>query len=132
MVLLACIYTSPGSSVAAVIIFIHKVLVLYTPEVASNVGSDDDKKLIFLTGDINVKFASEEAKPLIEFLKRTLNLTIITDARKGTTSRGTMTDAVFLTMQFSSHVFLIDYNRGFSYPTSDTTNLLFLSWKRIL
>ncbi|GFS97470.1 hypothetical protein TNCV_733951 [Trichonephila clavipes] len=33
-VLLACIYISPGSSVAAVITFIHKFLVLYTPEVA--------------------------------------------------------------------------------------------------
>ncbi|GFX04339.1 hypothetical protein TNCV_3974871 [Trichonephila clavipes] len=49
-----------------------------------------------LTGDFNANFASEEAMPLIEFLKRTLN----TDSREGT-RYGITIDAVFL----------IDYNR---------------------
>ncbi|GFT31026.1 hypothetical protein TNCV_1683851 [Trichonephila clavipes] len=80
-VLLACIYISPVNSVAAVITSIHKVLGLYTPEIAAITGSDNDKMPIILTGDFNVNFASEEANPLIEFLKRTLNLTINTDAR---------------------------------------------------
>ncbi|GFW88267.1 ATP-dependent DNA helicase [Trichonephila clavipes] len=122
-VLLACIYISPGSSVAAHITFIH-ILVLYTPEVSATTGSDD-KKPIILTGVkliFNVNFASEEANPLIEFLKRTLNLTINTDSREGTTRYGTTIDAVFL----------IDLNRKFSYLTSVTTNLLFLSWKMMM
>ncbi|GFX08635.1 hypothetical protein TNCV_4171341 [Trichonephila clavipes] len=32
---------SPGSPVPAVVTFIHKVLVLYTPEAAAMIGSDD-------------------------------------------------------------------------------------------
>ncbi|GFS63352.1 hypothetical protein TNIN_441111 [Trichonephila inaurata madagascariensis] len=95
------------------------VLVLYTPDVDAVIGSDDDKMSIILTGHFNVNFVSEEVKPLIEFLKRALNLTINTDAREGTTRYGTMIDTVFL----------IDYNRGFSYPTSVTSNLSCLSWK---
>ncbi|GFW61203.1 hypothetical protein TNCV_434271 [Trichonephila clavipes] len=42
-----------------------------------------------------VNFASEEAKPLIEFLKRTLNLTMNADAKEGATRYGTTINAVF-------------------------------------
>ncbi|GFW52076.1 ATP-dependent DNA helicase [Trichonephila clavipes] len=59
-------------------------------QVAAITGSDDDKKPIILTGDLNVNFTSEEANPFIEFSKQILNLTINTDAREGTTM-----DAVF-------------------------------------
>ncbi|GFW77919.1 hypothetical protein TNCV_3911291 [Trichonephila clavipes] len=37
----------------------------------------------------------EEPKPLIEFLKRTVNLAMNTDSREGTTRYGTTIDAVF-------------------------------------
>ncbi|GFX18763.1 hypothetical protein TNCV_3019211 [Trichonephila clavipes] len=76
--------TALRSPVAAVITFIHKVLVLYAPEAATIIESNDDQKPIFLTEDVNVNFASEEAKSLIEFLKRTLNLTMNTYSREGT------------------------------------------------
>ncbi|GFY25042.1 hypothetical protein TNCV_2692331 [Trichonephila clavipes] len=66
----------------------------YTPQVAAIIGSDNYKKPIILTGDLNVNFASEEAKPLIEFLKRTLYLTMNIDSREGT-RYGTTMDAVF-------------------------------------
>ncbi|GFV08305.1 hypothetical protein TNCV_327391 [Trichonephila clavipes] len=36
------IYVSPGSLVAAVITFLHKVLVLYSPEAAAIIRSDGD------------------------------------------------------------------------------------------
>ncbi|GFW10491.1 hypothetical protein TNCV_892861 [Trichonephila clavipes] len=51
-------------------------------------------------------FASEEAKLLIEFLKRTLNLTMNTDSREGTTKYGTTIDAVFS----------VAYRRTFGHP----------------
>ncbi|GFV96709.1 uncharacterized protein TNCV_3388021 [Trichonephila clavipes] len=78
---------SLGSPVAAVIPFI--------PAVFQIIRSDDDTKPLILTGDLYVSFASEEAKPIIEFLKRTLKLTMNTDAREGTTRYGTTIDAVF-------------------------------------
>ncbi|GFX54567.1 hypothetical protein TNCV_792541 [Trichonephila clavipes] len=59
-VLLACIYISPGSSVAAVVTFMYKVLVLYVPEVAAIIRSDDDKKPIILTGDFNVDLLQKQ------------------------------------------------------------------------
>ncbi|GFW89101.1 hypothetical protein TNCV_2685351 [Trichonephila clavipes] len=63
---------------------------------ATIIGSDEDKKPFILTGDFNVNFASEEAIPLIAFLKQTLNLTMNTDAREKNNKRyGTMIDAVF-------------------------------------
>ncbi|GFX86453.1 hypothetical protein TNCV_3727221 [Trichonephila clavipes] len=83
---------------------------MYTPEPATNNGSNDDKKQITLPGDLNVHFASEEAKPFIEFLKRTLNLTMNTDYREGTRYRTTigavfshfLMDLIFISY-FSNH-----------------------------
>ncbi|GFW68524.1 hypothetical protein TNCV_3300661 [Trichonephila clavipes] len=40
------VYISPGSLVAIVITFIHKVLVLYAPEAAAIIEYDDDKRPI--------------------------------------------------------------------------------------
>ncbi|GFX88081.1 hypothetical protein TNCV_158991 [Trichonephila clavipes] len=54
---------------------------------------------------------TEAAKPLIEFLEQTLNLTMNNDAREGT-RYGTMIDAVFL-IDYKSRIF-ISY---FSYHT---------------
>ncbi|GFW23358.1 hypothetical protein TNCV_3804571 [Trichonephila clavipes] len=66
------------------------------------------------TDDLNNH--TKAAKPLNEFLKRTLKLTMNTDAREGATRYGTTIDAV-----------LTDYNRGFLYPTLVNTRLLRLS-----
>ncbi|GFX34852.1 hypothetical protein TNCV_2327921 [Trichonephila clavipes] len=111
-----------SSSVTAVITFIYKVLVLHTHTHQRLLQSLDPmmiKKPIILTGYFNVTFASEEANSLIEFLKWTLNLTINTYARKE------KQDTEQRLMQFS-HVFLIDYNRGFSYLHLPQAYCLFL------
>ncbi|GFY63170.1 hypothetical protein TNIN_250181 [Trichonephila inaurata madagascariensis] len=57
-----------------------------------------------------VNFASEEAKPLIEFLKRTLNLTMLMLEKE-------QRDTEPRLMQFP-HIFLVDYNRGILYLIS--------------
>ncbi|GFT09771.1 hypothetical protein TNCV_1651381 [Trichonephila clavipes] len=71
-------------------------------------GSESSRKSIYpqlvllqllshLSINVNVNFASEEAKPLIELLKRTLNLTMNNDSREGTTRYGTPDGCSFLT-----------------------------------
>ena len=65
---------------------------------------------MILSGDFNVGFAKGTSKPLVDFLKTTLDLDMSNDPNESTTKYGTAIDAVFFFFRylgkFQSKVFI--------------------------
>jgi hypothetical protein len=88
---------------------------------------------MILIGDFNVDFAKGTSKPLVDFLKTTLDLDTLNDPNESTTKYGTMIDAVFfrylgniqLKVFISYHYTFPGFPFILTFHILVTTNLLF-------
>lgn len=94
-IMIIAIYISPNQTIAKIIEFIHLHLLPYTSVGASEIDVELGQIPIILGGDFNVNFASDDAKPLIQFLEEKLLLRMNNSPTESTTRHGTTIDAVF-------------------------------------
>lgn len=73
------VYKNPNSHINDIIAFLHGALLRYTLDGSKLFPQRDDLKLLILTGDFNINFASGTCIKLIEFLQQQLNLQISND-----------------------------------------------------
>lgn len=106
--LIIAVYISPRNNVREIIKFLHRNLLIYTEEGSTILGENWHELPMILSGDFNINFAEETSKPLIDFLKDKLNLTMSNDKNITTTRYGTTIDAVFTRYlaRFYSRVFV--------------------------
>jgi hypothetical protein len=94
-IMIIALYISPNQSIAKIIKFIQLYLLPYTAVGAAELGVKLDEIPIILGGDFNINFASDDAKPLIQFLEEKLSLRMNNSPTESTTRHGTTIDAVF-------------------------------------
>lgn len=93
-IIIVAIYISPNQSVNKIIEFIHESLLIYTTAGSALLNRNLDKLPMILSGDFNIDFSQEISKPLIDFLKTTLDLHM-SNNNESTTKYGTTIDGVF-------------------------------------
>ena len=95
IIIIVAIYISPNQSVNKIIEFIHENLLIYTTAGSALLNRNLHQLPMILSGDFNVDFSKEKSKPLIDFLKTTLDLNMSNDPNESTTKYGTTIDGVF-------------------------------------
>ena len=78
-----------------IIKFIHENLLIYTKAGSALLKQNHHTLPMILCRDFNVNFAKKTSKPLVDFLKTTLDLDTSNDLNESTIKYGTTIDTVF-------------------------------------
>lgn len=84
---MVAIYISPNQSIKKIIEFIHENLLIYTKAGSALLKQNLHTLPMILSGDFNVDFAKGTSKPLVDFLKSTLDLNTSNDPNESTTKK---------------------------------------------
>lgn len=95
LIILVSVYISVNQIADDIINFIYEALFPYTVEGAAEFETQDDKVPMIMSGDFNINFNDDKSRPLVDFLRNTLSLTMSNDPTGPTTIRGTTIDASF-------------------------------------
>lgn len=112
-ILIVAVYISPNTNILDIIRFLHKSLLPYTSAGALELGNEEDKIPMILSGDFNVRFDCVESQPLTDFLRQKFNLTMNNNPTIPTTKSGTTIDAIFT--RYLNNVESQNYISYFSY-----------------
>lgn len=81
-------YILPNQTVQNISHFIHSKIILYTKGSALLQGCNLRNVPLILNRDFNLNFANESSLPLLEFLRKKLQLEMVNSATESTTSQG--------------------------------------------